>query len=597
MKEIQLKPQRREAISFYNRRYTWHDNLVPLLASFEMRQTGSSYLEKTIFMLFPYAERGDMEAWLQQTEIPTGLDARDNQGRREYLYNMTKDLISALACLHREVEGQVMCHHDLKPSNILVFGRSLDTPRLGICDLGMSRTIHPVNEGRSEVNVPVGFGTRTYQPPEYFEKDTLNRNPCQLFGRPFDMWAMGCIMIQIAILIAWGWESGKVKAFKNEREKYISNLPDSYAKQFESSFFKSMDVVDDWVSKMQALGPDDPGRRGMLSDYLAVAIQMLREDPSDRICSWEAELDLHEMLHPEESYKKLEDKTIELVQKPSPGKKDQRFESPLHRAATKGNLIRSIELIKAGWPVSHEDKEGRTPSQLAELNGHEYLRDVFLKAEQVSELGREITSKELPDRIPIHIREGAGLKLRGNSGAERTHTTTLRGVGELGRDGLHVAAMQGDAASLNFHLSKRSVVDTIQALLEQDGEGKTPLHYAATTTPDCVTAILEVAKSKGLSMRLLEAVDNRSRRIPLHEAAEEGKLDIVEAMLRACPNWKDAVRIAYEEDVDGDSPKTLLQNTEDEGRKQAAAALLRKFHMRGLYADLKPIPVRSWPPP
>lgn len=312
-------------------------------------------------MLFPCAERGDIEKWLQQIENPAGLAHGDNQDRRNFLYTMTKDIISALAYLHREVKGQVMCHHDLKLGNILVFGRSSDTPRLSIYDLGMSRTIHLAKEGGSAVNVPVGVGTRIYHPPEYYEKGNLNRNTSQPFGRAFDMWAMGCIMIQMAILIAWGWESGKVKAFQDERKSAIEKLPDHDAKKFDSSFFKSMGVVDDWVSRMQALGRDDPGSRGMLSGYLAVAIQMLREDPSDRICSWEAELDLHEILHPEESYDKLDKKTANLIQKPTPGKEDQRFESPLHRAATKGNLIRFIALIRVGWPVSHKDKDGRTP--------------------------------------------------------------------------------------------------------------------------------------------------------------------------------------------------------------------------------------------
>src|SRR6266566_9478678 len=96
-----------------------HPHLVPLLASFTEHRSESGYETKTISMLFPYAEM-DMEKWLHLPRAPTYLACLSRPEQRRYLYAITSKLVSALAALHREVEGLVASHHDLKPRNILV---------------------------------------------------------------------------------------------------------------------------------------------------------------------------------------------------------------------------------------------------------------------------------------------------------------------------------------------------------------------------------------------------------------------------------------------------------------------------------------------
>ena len=558
----------REVIALRRRH---HPNLVPLLASFTIHRTESGCEEKVISMLFPYAEM-DMEKWLRLPRAPADLACLSGSEQRQRLYAMTSDLVSALAALHREVDGLVTSHHDLKPSNILVTAKGLM-----IADLGMSDLVHLGRNGGSETDETRRIGTKTYRPPEYYMKDTWERNDTQRFGRAFDMWAMGCVMVQVAILIVWGWESTMVEEFHKARQSLVAQGgPES--ERFRSraspddSFVRNTAVVDEWLSRLQ----EEDGSL-QLQGFLAVAVRMLRANPTDRILSWEAELDLHELLHPDAPKAARSSKTAALVQHPTLGKALDDSETPLHRAAARGNLVRAVELLKVGWPARQKDKTRYGPAELARLNGHLHLYEILSRAEENEHSGRIFVLDQFTPDPPVHVAEQRGFRLRprglppgGGTPAttdERleslrveekhdtveTPTVPIKEHG-LGRTPLHVAAQRGDVAALRACLVDGEAGKAVHL---PDNIGRTPLHYASKSSAEATTAILEAAGNK---MQLLLARDQYGS-IPLHLAVEAGRSDIAHTLILAWPDKTNVDRMLRQEDQDGVTPLDMAEKT------------------------------------
>jgi ankyrin repeat protein len=553
----------REVIALRHRR---HPSLVPLLASFTEYTIESSVEAEFINMLFPYAEM-DMEKWLFLPNPPALLACKSRQEQRLYLYTSMYDLLSALAVLHREVDGLITSHHDLKPRNILVI-----KGKLVIADLGMAELVHMSAVGGSGVNGTKGLGTRSYHPPEYCREDGAEGNGKRVFGRAYDMWAMGCIMVQVAMLIVWGWESRKVEKFRKDREEFIFQNVDQGGKDRnkswnDDSFLKSIPVVDDWLVQLQEDGS------ATLREYLAIAVQMLRENPLERIRSWEAELNLYELLYPDESNEARFSKTTALVQGPPPDKDLNGSETPIHRAAQRGNLIQAINMLEKGWSANLKDSTGCTPIELAERNGHHQLRDVLLQAKAIKEGGWKSALKGVIPTSVIHAREQCGFRLRQGtfrqvhnthhhqrdlysslSDARATPATSenpqdLKKRQKYGRTLLHDAAQCDDLVTLRSLLS---LTDAKEVVLFTDDFGQTPLHYASNTSAEAVSLILEATSDV---KRLLMAEDQNGR-TPLHIAAAENPR-AAEVLLKSCPNKSDMRRMLQQEDGEGMTPSNI----------------------------------------
>jgi serine/threonine protein kinase len=139
-----------------------------------------------------------MTQWLRLDCSPLG----NSVGIRDWLYREIFALVSAVSFLHREIDGIVTSHHDLKPDNILWLGGSLK-----ICDLGRSHLL-PAADG-SETEGRAGLGTFSYQPPEYYNDDGTRSS--RKHGRAFDVWSLGCILLEMATLIVYGWQGRKIQ--------------------------------------------------------------------------------------------------------------------------------------------------------------------------------------------------------------------------------------------------------------------------------------------------------------------------------------------------------------------------------------------------
>ena len=259
-----------------------HQNIVPLLASYYLDGTDSSDRPtRTMHLLFPWAEM-DLHAWMTGSRIPSPLQRLSRPERQEHIYRSIYTLVSGLSYLHEENGGLITSHHDLKPNNILVFGQVFK-----IADLGRSHLLN-AEEGSKTGGV---LGTYEYQPPEYYQEDG---NKAKIrHGRAFDIWAMGCIFMELAILIVYDWEFEKVSQFRRERAENTALDRPQLAKfrEQDNSFHNNWSVVEKWFTKLaqHAKGREELGH------ILAAVKHMLVRKPGSRLYSWEAETDLQSL--------------------------------------------------------------------------------------------------------------------------------------------------------------------------------------------------------------------------------------------------------------------------------------------------------------
>lgn len=266
-----------------------------------------------------------MKEWMNRPSGPSRLSGYGSlPPRKKFLFDTVQSLLSALSYIHREIDGSTASHHDLKPGNILLF----DDVTWKICDFGKSG-LKDLQDG-SETEGQDGLGTRAYQPPEY------ETSTGQQFGRAFDVWSMGCIIIELAIVLVYGWESEDLQEFTKRRTR--NGKP-------TDPFHKNMSEVTRWIEKLEHV---DDGSYNIIS-LMQTARDMICMEREARVFSWEAYLDLYERLNPNATIRDRRKITEEFVQKPRPGR-DLRKENPRARTDMKRNPIRDECLAKNDWP-------------------------------------------------------------------------------------------------------------------------------------------------------------------------------------------------------------------------------------------------------
>ena len=81
-------------------------------------------------------------------------------------------------------------HHDIKPENILI--DSNDDAKLS--DFGISVKIEP---GETDQIMNTEWGTKLYLPPESWNSTLQSYSDSPVFGKPKDVWALGCTFYQM----------------------------------------------------------------------------------------------------------------------------------------------------------------------------------------------------------------------------------------------------------------------------------------------------------------------------------------------------------------------------------------------------------------
>ena len=295
--------------------------------------------------------------------VPAPLESLSAEERRKFLYRSIYELVSGLSYLHREIAGMVTSHHDLKPRNILIVNGGLT-----IADFGHSH-LRLAIEG-TDTNRAGGLGTYEYQPPEYWADDG-NRAEEVKHGRAFDVWSMGCIIIELATLIVHGWESKMVHQFYLERK--ANALKDRHTlaatrNGLDGSFHNNMTVVSVWMENLKR--HDGTPELRWLLDH--IALDMTQTKPRNRLFIWEAEIQLYDALKKEDDLvKKLDAEALKL-QKP-PANVTDGFQNPFHRACRKENRTAVIGLWELGWPLTVEDEYGQTVLDILQQSTDEFL--------------------------------------------------------------------------------------------------------------------------------------------------------------------------------------------------------------------------------
>ncbi|KAI9812565.1 MAG: hypothetical protein M1827_004554 [Pycnora praestabilis] len=241
------------AISKWN-----HERIMELLGSFEVTDDNHGHLN----LIFPYAEGGDLHNFMRLREAPEWLSeiSKDKHGQDWFIYKEIIGLANAMAYVHRKDASGFVLHRDIKPANILIHKNQFK-----LADFGTAR----LKGGEETSKTDWDRGTKMYAAPERL---LLDRH-----GRARDVWAFGCVILELMVLIAYGWtaaeqEDAMVDVFKEER-RASNDEPNTTA------FSHSMDCVNRWMTKMEK---EDDTDGFIVKGTLLTVRDMLNIDPEQR---------------------------------------------------------------------------------------------------------------------------------------------------------------------------------------------------------------------------------------------------------------------------------------------------------------------------
>ena len=257
-----------------------HDHLLGMFASFETK--GSKF--DTLNIILPFAGGGNLYNFLRLERDTRweqyGYPISDPSLRgclvdwRYAVYRETVGLVDALAELHDDKYGQFMIHCDIKPTNVLI-----QKGTFKLADFGLSR----LKDSDETSKTTWYLGTAMYSPPE---KEIL-------MGRGRDIWALGCVLLEIAFMIRYAFQPELVFC-----DPDIRNIVDDFKMRREMAsrearggetaiYHRTMGCVHENMEKFSTMRP---GLRRMIcvDGLLPIIRKMLEEDQRQRINAFDA---------------------------------------------------------------------------------------------------------------------------------------------------------------------------------------------------------------------------------------------------------------------------------------------------------------------
>ncbi|KPM37809.1 hypothetical protein AK830_g8766 [Neonectria ditissima] len=160
-------------------------------------------------LMFPWAHGGTLsQYWKDNPHKSLHTESL------KWVISQFSGICSALKELHQD-----NCRHgDLKPDNILWFKEGIHDGSLKIADLGLA-TFHSQDAHtnlRRGIQTMTPSGTRRYEPPE---TDEHRDDPGEPRSRAYDVWSMGCMMLELLIWLVYG--SDAVTKFGNSTSDYF----------------------------------------------------------------------------------------------------------------------------------------------------------------------------------------------------------------------------------------------------------------------------------------------------------------------------------------------------------------------------------------
>ncbi|KAF4626119.1 hypothetical protein G7Y89_g12041 [Cudoniella acicularis] len=231
-----------------------HPNIVTFLGSYQYKEEYNF-----LFSLFDM----DLEKMLE-------LELRLGDFKWDFtFFGALYGLASALSKLHNhnlalEEEDEELqmtgYHHDFRPKNILVNQKTFMLADFGLAKLKVQETYS---------KTPWKVGTGDYLAPECMNQDFKNQN----VGRGIDIWALGCLIVEVATYMEKGPEG--LKQFRKQRDS--EGVQPGWTDQ---NFFDKSGVkpeVQDWISELKT-----HTRTAFLEELLEVAETALEMDPDNR---------------------------------------------------------------------------------------------------------------------------------------------------------------------------------------------------------------------------------------------------------------------------------------------------------------------------
>jgi serine/threonine protein kinase len=250
-----------------------------MLASFETR-CGK---HDTLNIVLPFASgtlynflRIERESRWEQSGYPVSAPSLVGclADWRYAVYREVIGLADALAELHSDKNGEFMMHCDIKPDNILIHNGTFK-----IADFGLSH----FKDSDETSKTTWYLGTALYSPPERE----------QLMGRGRDVWALGCVFLEIAFMIRFAFQyatdffnpdiTNAIDHFKLLREKYCEER----GRDRTAIYHKTMVCVYENMARFNEMRP---GLRRLITvdGMLPIIRQMLDEDQARRVTASDA---------------------------------------------------------------------------------------------------------------------------------------------------------------------------------------------------------------------------------------------------------------------------------------------------------------------
>lgn len=184
---------KREAEALQDAKDLVHDHIIQVKAIIRWRGKGE-------YFMFQWADGGSLRDFYRDNPRPT----LDMKLIRDIVFQLF-GLAGALNKLHNykkdENSGESYRHGDLKPENILRFTTENGTlvGMLKISDLGLAKH-HLLATRFRDLATDTHFGTPLYEPPEVYTEKNSPRS------RQYDIWSMGCIILELIIWLLYGYE-------------------------------------------------------------------------------------------------------------------------------------------------------------------------------------------------------------------------------------------------------------------------------------------------------------------------------------------------------------------------------------------------------
>ncbi|XP_078723967.1 CARD- and ANK-domain containing inflammasome adapter protein-like [Lampetra fluviatilis] len=195
----------------------------------------------------------------------------------------------------------------------------------------------------------------------------------------------------------------------------------------------------------------------------------------------------------------------------------------LHSAAAEGHLAVAELLLREGAKVGAAGRDGATPLHLAVESGYVEVARLLVKN------GADPGTKDKKGKTPLHLSAMGGDVHLLEVLLEEKRADVNVADGEK-KTPLHLAAGHGHASAVSLLLARGAKA------FSRDMDGNAALHFAAAAgSAETTGVLLEAGRAGKTNSKRKSAADERNtwRKTPLHIAAETGRPELVELLLKS----------------------------------------------------------------